>query len=170
MSKSVVVLNKIKSSIEGFVKTNISNLKRTQFDEVQVASKTRGFSVSPIEGPSKVRNISILENNGTITANNTGEIKVSSGTTINGYARMETNQRGVYYPGAEAEAGLGIRLNRIPEGTEAARYGYFDSENGFGFGIDSESLFVFIRRGGEDNIIRRENWNTDKLDGGNVDE
>lgn len=95
-----------------------------------------------------------------------GEIVLKSSATANIQKSIETIERHQYLPGSESGVGIGLRITGQPTGTDEGRWGYFDSENGFGFGIDSTDLFVFRLKGGvEQGKIHREDFNIDKLDG-----
>jgi hypothetical protein len=64
--------------------------------------------------------------------------------------------------------GLGVRSTRPIDsytGDQYVQWGYYDEENGFGFGIDSTGLYVFYRRDGSDTKIYRSNWSNDPMDG-----
>lgn len=80
------------------------------------------------------------------------EIELASTTTL------ETTQHGNYAPGTEAIAGAAFRVTDTPTGGEAL-CGYFNDENGFGFGADATDSFLFIRKSGTTLRIYREDWN-----------
>jgi len=53
-----------------------------------------------------------------------------------GVAKIVEEERGRYMPGAEGEAGIGIRFEGSFAGDEQANWGYYDGKQGFGFGAD----------------------------------
>lgn len=177
--KAVIVANKIKADLkdsqgnsfvvsdDGRILTESQYQRRSEFDEAIVAQKRQGFNLASYEGPTILRNtVETTGSGATVTSASTGEIKISSGTDANGKAIVETNERGVYQPGAQGETGIGIRIGNLPTGDQEAIWGYFDNENGFGWGLDSEGLFVFVRRNGSRVYVQRQDdWKVRKLNG-----
>ena len=177
--KTVIVAGKTKTELQdnqgnsfvisdsGRILTQDDYQRRTEFDEAVIAQKRQGFNLASYEGPTILRNT--IETTGTgaeVTSASTGEIKISSGTDTNGLAIIETNERGIYQPGAQGETGIGIRIGNLPTGDQEAIWGYFDSENGFGWGLDADGLFVFVRRNGSRVYEQRQDeWKVRKLDG-----
>lgn len=145
---------------------NVSPRNRTsQFDELVVAQEATDFSLTSQWNDISFRNATGSSGTGTVT-NSSGSFKVSTGTTAGSTASLVSNQAGVYKPGTSAIAGLGVRLSEIPSaGSFDSKWGYYDSENGFGFGYDATGLYVFFRREGADDKTYQSNWSEDKLDG-----
>lgn len=141
-------------SVTGF-KQALTTDKKTQFE-----LKASSPSISP------QRNI-ITETGSATVAQVDGEIRLR--TTANGadFAALETSTRGIYEAGSEAEAGIGIKIpDQTYTGTQNIKWGYFDSENGFYFGIDSGGVFIEVISGGVSKTkVYQSAWNVDRLDG-----
>lgn len=136
----------------------------SQFNELRVARKSPIVELTSVYGVSDLRDVVITTGGGTVT-NDATEYSVS--TTANGVdsAILESALRGRYEPGFAGEAGIGVRIPTAPAGTQIARWGMFDDENGAFFGSTSTNIFVAIRRGGVDTVINQSAWNVDPLDG-----
>lgn len=80
------------------------------------------------------------------------EIELAATTTL------ETNQRGNYPPGSEAIPGVAMRVTGTPTGGRGDA-GYFDDNDGLGIGEDATDSYVFIRNGGTEHQVYREDWN-----------
>lgn len=115
-------------------------------------------------GVSSLRDFTDTGNAASITSDS-GIIILESGTNTSGTAAIESRERSEYQPGAPMESGLAIRLSDTPTGSQEARWGHFDKDNGFGWGVDDTGFFVFTRRSGSDTIIRQSSWNRNKLNG-----
>lgn len=129
----------------------------TGFNEVQTAETTPIIALKSNYGISALRDKTETSNSGSVT-NADGEYRLSTGTTTNSTAALESVERGRYIAGEVGLPGIGVRLPVLPTGEEEARWGYFDDNNGFGVGVDSTGVFIFIRRAGTETIIRREDW------------
>lgn len=136
----------------------------TPFNEQYFVQKKAIFSLNSAWGISRLRNDIVTTGSGAVSENN-GEIVVSTGTTASSSVKLQSIERGQYIAGAEAEVGVGIRIPTLPTGSQNAMWGYFDDENGFGFGVDSTDFYTFIRRNGTTTKTYREDWNIDPLDG-----
>lgn len=138
--------------------------KKTQFDEQITSSKRQIINLKSIYGLSALRDVQTTTGSATI-ANATGEYKLT--TTVNGddKAILESAERGRYYAGQDAQAGIGVRISDTPTGNQVSRWGYYDDNDGFGFGVDATDLFIFDRKGGTETKVYQSNWNVDKLDG-----
>ena len=164
------LLRGILDRLLGSIQTSINNWRRTNFDELVTSQKVFGFSFSSYEGVTRLRNTLTEEAGGSISLDDqTGEIKIESSADAESRATLETNRRVIYYSGGQVECGIGVRLpGDLPKGDQEARWGAFDVEidNGAGFGVDSNGLFVWLRSGGEE-IVKtyRDNWNVDPVDG-----
>lgn len=137
----------------------------TGFGSLEVAERTSVVDVKSNYGVSALRDITATANSGGVS-NSNGEYNLSTGTTTASTATLDTAERGRYQPGAQAQAGIGFRTADVTwTGTAEARWGYFDANNGFGFGVDANGPFVFTRRGGTDTDVAQANWNVDTLNG-----
>lgn len=144
--------------------SNIGPAVNSQFNELRVARKFPIVELTSVYGVSALRDIVTTTGGGTVT-NDATEYNVS--TTASGIdsAILESALRGRYEPGFAGEAGIGVRIPTAPTGTQIARWGMFDTENGAFFGSTSTNIFVAIRRGGFDTVINQSAWNVDPLDG-----
>lgn len=157
-TRSTVVVNKVPTERQ-------NRNRRTEFDEVIVAQKQAGFQLTSFEGPTQLRNSITTQNGATVTASNTGEIKISSGTDASALARIETNERGVYHPGSQMETGIGLRFGGQPD-QHIVRWGYFDNGNGFGWELGPQGLATIVLRNGS--VVERTpqgDWSEDTADG-----
>lgn len=148
--------------------STIAQLKRLQVPPVvQMALK-------PTWGTSRFRDNVTTANGGSV-AETGGEIKVSAGTSANGSAIIETVERGQYRSGTWGHGSVGIRVPS-PDGVtgeQVARWGYFDADNGFGWGVDATGVFTFRRKSGSDTVYRPPadapsqdaEWNHDPMNG-----
>lgn len=143
---------------------SIPENRHTPFDELVTAQRTSRINFKPTWGVSDFRDTTTTGTGSTITETN-GEFKLSTGTNTAGSATIETKQRGQYQAGTTGEWGIGIRIPVLPTGAAYAEWGYFDDNNGFGFGIDATSMYVFRVTGGTKTKTYQANWNGDKLDG-----
>ncbi|MBC2728518.1 hypothetical protein [Desulfosporosinus sp.] len=144
--------------------SNIGPAVDSQFNELRVARKFPIVELTSVYGVSELRDVVITTGGGTVT-NDATEYSVS--TTASGVdsAILESALRGRYEPGFAGEAGIGVRIPTAPAGTQIARWGMFDDENGAFFGSTSTNIFVAIRRGGVETVINQSAWNVDPLDG-----
>lgn len=137
----------------------------TAFDSVLTTAKTPIFQpVNSIWNVSALRDIDTTTNSATITTAN-GEFVLNTGTTTASSADLRTNERGRYVAGQECQAGIGVRIDDTFTGTAYAKWGYYDDDDGFGYGVDSTGIYIFIRRNGTDTKTHQTDWNVDKLDG-----
>ncbi|QGU00157.1 hypothetical protein SYNTR_1563 [Candidatus Syntrophocurvum alkaliphilum] len=143
---------------------NIGPAVNSQFNELRVAKRTPIVELTSVYGVSNLRDVVFTTGSGTVT-NNATEYVVSTTADGTDSAILESALRGRYEPGFAGEAGIGVRIPNMPIGNQVARWGLFDNQNGFFFGVDSNDIFVVIRRGGVDTEIPRSAWNVDPLDG-----
>lgn len=139
----------------------------TPFAELLVNERTPIIELkSAYNIVSALRNVKTETGGATVTATS-GEHVLTTTALASDVARLESAERGRYIPGYAAEAGIGVRSPITPAYTGAmvARWGYFDANDGFGFGRDATGIFVFLRRGGEDTITYQSAWNADRLQG-----
>jgi len=137
----------------------IPQLKRLQLPS------TIQFDLKPTWGVSALRSKTATNGTGATVAETGGEIEVASGTDGAGSASLTTIRRGQYRSGTWGEASLGVRLGSTPTGDQVARWGYFDDQNGWGWGADSEGFFLFRRKDGTDTVRRPAEWEGDPLNG-----
>lgn len=144
---------------------NRLNQTLTALSGVQVSEPYPIIGIKSNYGKSALRDTEELTGSGSVS-NNVGDgvYVVGSGNTSNSSASLSTVERGRYVSGSIAIPGIGIRIPQVLEGQEVARWGYFNEDNGFGFGYDVDGLYVFLRNGGSDTIVRRAAW-VDKMDG-----
>lgn len=125
-------------------------ISQTQVDQVRVEDHVSFFDhtfARPNAPDTKNWDFTASE----VTKDNS-EVKLAS------TAVLQTNQRGNYPPGTEANPGLAFRVDGVP--TAGSAYcGYFNPDDGFGAGEDTKDSFVFIRKGGTDYKVYREDWN-----------
>lgn len=144
--------------------SNIGPAVNSQFNELRVARKFPIVELTSVYGVSALRDIVTTTGGGTVT-NDATEYSVSTTASGADSAILESALRGRYEPGFAGEAGIGVRIPTAPTGTQIARWGMFDTENGAFFGSTSTNVFVAIRRGGVDTVINQSAWNVDPLDG-----
>ncbi|MEJ6949871.1 carboxypeptidase-like regulatory domain-containing protein [Natronospora cellulosivora (SeqCode)] len=135
-----------------------------QFDELINNEKTPIIELDCPYGLSNLRDITI-EENGASVSNNGVEFILETTAQTESRAVLDSAERGRYQPGNAGEMGIAVRLPVDPVGTQVARWGYFDDQNGAFFGIDNNGIFVNIRRAGLDTKTYRNDWNGDSLDG-----
>lgn len=96
-----------------------------------------------------------------------GEYQLTNPANADAETVHQTARRGRYIPGFGARAGIGFRRpdSEKPEGNQEYRWGYFDSDDGFFFGEDTDGLFIARRKNGTQGKIYQQDWNYDTLDG-----
>ena len=100
---------------------------------------------------------------GTATQAN-GQAVISSGASTNSSARI-ASRKVIRY---KAGQGILCRFTAIFTTGIAGNtqlIGPFDSDNGFGFGMNGATLSIFSRDAGSDTFVAQSNWNLDKVDG-----
>ncbi|MFW5980291.1 MAG: carboxypeptidase-like regulatory domain-containing protein [Halanaerobiales bacterium] len=135
-----------------------------QFDEVITNEKSPLIELDTPYGLSKLRNF-VVEENGASVSNNGIEFILETDAQTNSRGVLDSARRGRYQPGTAGELGIAVRLPSNPTGSQEARWGYFDDNNGAYFGIDDTGLFITVRREGVDTKTYQQNWNADSLDG-----
>lgn len=133
--------------------SEVAHLKRLQ------VPPTVQFSLKPTWGVSRLRDETSTANGGTV-AETGGEIQVSTSTNANGTATLTTLERGQYRPGTWVEPSIGVRIPNADSlsGSQDARWGYFDGQNGFGWGVDSDGVYTFRQSGGAETKYRPSDW------------
>lgn len=123
---------------------------------------------------------------GTVSKAGNNEGVLQTGTTGTAVAAVQTREYGHYPPGSEAIPGVAVRLHTNPTGNQDARWGYFDGQDGMGFGtrifqngettaggtITTTGLqpYAFTQKSGTTSIYAQEHWNLDTLDGSSNEE
>lgn len=144
---------------------DVSNSRKTPFGEQVSAYRSSSFNFKPTWGLSLLRNTITTTGTGAAVIETNGEGKLSTGTTTTGVASIRTKERGQYQAGTQGEVGVGIRIPTNPTGTQNGQWGYFDDNNGFGYGIDSTGVYVFKRTGGIETKTYQGDWNVDIANG-----
>jgi len=144
--------------------SNVGPTVSSQFNELRVARKSPIIELTSVYGVSDLRDVVVTTGAGNVT-NTATEYSVNTTASGADSAILESAMRGRYEPGFAGEAGIGVRIPISPTGTQIARWGLFDSQNGAFFGSTSTNIFVAIRRAGVDTVINQSAWNVDKLDG-----
>ena len=148
----------------------ISELTSTRFGELNTAFRTSQMNFKPTWGVSQFR-YTTASGSGTTIREVNGEFRLSTGPSASVSASLQTLQRGQYQAGAMGQAGIGVRIPIPPTGSQYARWGYYDDNNGFGFGVDSTGSYTFYRTSGSQfttyqNGINGIGWDgDDKLNG-----
>jgi hypothetical protein len=138
----------------------------SQFEELRTVSRSSIIDLKANYGLSVLRDIVTTTGSATVS-NAVGGSEYALVTTANGTdaAVLESAERGRYSAGFSGQSGMGIRAGSTPVGGQIARWGYFDNSNGFGYGRDATGMFIFIRKGGVDEVIRQADWSNDNLTG-----
>lgn len=136
----------------------------TVFKQLEVSQQTPIFSVNSSYGLNILRNVTDTDGvTGTVTFNE-GEFALATGTDAGGSAVLDTRERGRYQSGFPARVGIGVRVPSLPTGDQDAKWGYFDDNNGFGWGVDANGFYIFVLRDGTETKTHRNDW-LDPLDG-----
>lgn len=136
----------------------------SSFGEVKANIRVPIIELKSTYGLSALRDVTTVVETGAVT-NDLTEYKLATGTTTAASAKLESAERGRYIPGVEAQAGIGVRVDHAFTGTQSAEWGYFDSANGLGYGVDATGIYVFVLRGSSYTKIYQSSWNADKVDG-----
>jgi hypothetical protein len=145
--------------------TPLSSIGVSRFNELVVANRTNQLNLKPTWGISNKRWDTDVSGTGAAAAETNGEFRLQSGTDTNGYAQVQTQQRGQYTAGATGQAGIGIRIPTLPASTASMIWGYTDQSNGFYFGADVGGLYIAYVIGGSETKVYQSSWNLDTLDG-----
>ncbi len=145
--------------------TGISPTLNSMFDRLQTAEATPLFNYTSNYGISVLRDVISTLGSGTVT-NTQGFYQLSTTTTPNASAILDTAERGKLFPGNSFEAGVSIRVPVAPTGTQKATWGYFDGTNGAYFGQDSTGIFIAVLNNGVEIFkVYQSSWNEDQLNG-----
>ena len=143
----------------------------TQFDELEVAERQSIIDLSATNPLSQLREV--WQN---ATTDLTEHKIETSGSNQLGF--IETEARGQYTSGYEAQSGIGVRLphNTVDDGVEKT-WGYYRTDgtgtplDGWQFGVDGDGIFVTENRNDEQRRVYQQQWNQDVVDGdGDADE
>jgi hypothetical protein len=148
---------------------DVDNLELTPFNELKTAAR-----VVQVELKSNVGTVSPLRNevtttNGAVEINASGEYRVYTNNLASAVAELQSGARGRYIPGYQLECGIGIRIpTQTLTGTQKIEWGYFDEDDGIGYGLDATGLYVFIKRLGVLTKTYQSEFSNDTLDGSNT--
>lgn len=140
---------------------------QSSFGELKSVQKTPIIELySAVSDVSVLRNVVTTANSGAVSLVQS-EFYVASAAQASSTARLASAERGRYLPGFQAQAGLGVRLPQGITYTEGmdAMWGYYNADDGFGFGRDHLGVYVFRRRSGVTLKTYQSDWNGDKMDG-----
>lgn len=144
-------------------KLDVSNIANytSQFDDVNVVNRTRFINIESSQGLTGVRDVTDTANGGHLESHaEGGEIHLATDAQADSLSRIDSARWGQYVPGYEAQVGVGARLPQQPTEDGEILWGYFNGDDGFYFGLDSNEMFVAERRNGtEVKRVYRSNWN-----------
>lgn len=123
------------------------------------------FSFDTVGGLSSMRNEATIGSGGSVSTASS-ELIISSGVNNAATTWIATTRRASATPGCDVFTQMGLRTaTASPSGSQVALWGLFDNNEGYGFGINSTSLFTFVKTGGTITATPQANWNVDTLDG-----
>lgn len=142
---------------------------RTTFNEIISATNNSVFTVKPTWGVSELRD-TVYPTGALGVTEVSGELKLVTVplSSNNNYCQIQTLNRGQYVPGSIGEVGVGIRIPVAPTGDQEAMWGYYDSQNGFGFGANRSGVYTFYRTSAVTTKTYQPAWNTNTLMTGGV--
>ena len=129
----------------------------TSFNELTVTSSDSLFDLKSNYGITSLRDKTTVTGSGTVT-NTEGLYVLNTGATGGSSAILESVDRGRYIAGFEGVPGIAVGVDSLPTGSDVARWGYFDENDGFGTGVDANGFFTFIRSGGVERVHRSGDW------------
>lgn len=161
------------ASDQSVIAVQLNDIRKSAFREVLVGARDNIINIRPTWGVTDLRDFCTVDGvtyrAASLPANSInetgGEIRIQSGTAANNLRTIRTLERGQYQSGAEAEIGVGIRIPQMPTGNQFMEWGYFDTNNGFGYGVDSVGNYVFSFVSGLQTKTYQSQWNMDKLNG-----
>jgi hypothetical protein len=136
-------------------------LSKDSFGYALVANKTQLIELKSIYGISQMRDIVQTQGSGTVT--NTGSEYLLHCQSANDLAVLSSAERGRYVPGYSAEVGVGVRIPLLPTGTQSARWGLWDANDGLYFGVDGTGIFVAVMKDGVVSSTYQNDWNGNKM-------
>jgi hypothetical protein len=141
---------------------------------LQINNNTKNieFSVDSIYPLSELDNELNTTNTGSIDQGD-GEIRLQTGSNINGSATLDTVRVGTHIPGQVSEVGISLRISNVaPSVNHKLVVGKTDGDNGIYFGLDSTGFFIeFVKRNTTTDPtptplrIDQTNWSEDPLNG-----
>ena len=139
----------------------------SQFGEFLVAQRTPVIELNSSYGTSALRDIEDLTGSASVTPDATGEITIATGATASSVAQLDSAETARYIPGYGAEIGIGMRFTAAPVGEQVAKWGGLSvsKTDGVYFTYDAVGLGVALLVNGVEEIVRRADWNIDKVDG-----
>lgn len=135
---------------------------RSAFNDLNTVERRTDIDIQSSAGTSILRDVTSTTNSGNVPQDSqpTGELLVESGTTTGSTAYLESAAYGQYVAGYIAQQGIGIRVPVQPSGDAEARWGYFNTNDGFLWGYDANGLYIArLRNGTIEEKTYRENWN-----------
>lgn len=134
------------------------------FGDLETISRQSVVDLTSSFGTSILRDEVLQTGSGSIGAdpNNNGEIELTTGTTSGSDVVLSSAEYGRYTPGYSSQMGMGVRLQSPLPTSGEAKWGYYDSNNGFYFGYDGEQQEMFVARlsdGVETDRVYRSDWN-----------
>jgi len=146
----------------------VGGVYRTSFNELHTSQKHIILDIKSTYGINQLTDETGV-NFGATIIENSGRLDLQTANQTGSNFYVSSLVRGVFQYGANGEAGISIKVIDPPTGLQYARWGYFDGENGAGFGLDVSGLFVFRLDNLEYSKVYRNNWNSNVLSGaGNV--
>lgn len=138
----------------------------SEFNELMTAERTPLIELrSNVPAVSYIRNIVSAAGGASVEVSNSEYVLRTTGATSDS-VKIDSADRGRYFPGFAAECGLGVRTDGTAmTGDMEQRWGYFDNDNGVYFGQDATGIFVAILKDGVETKTYQTDWNIDKLDG-----
>lgn len=137
---------------------------KSLFNEEVMTQRTNIIELKSNYGLSALRDVTTETANGTVT-NANGSYTLATTADGSDAAELQSAERGRYIAGQVAQAGIGVRTATEYAGNMISRWGLFDDNNGFGFGVDATGIFIFDRKAGTETKVYQANWNGDTLDG-----
>jgi hypothetical protein len=145
--------------------TGISPTLNSMFDRLQIAEATPLFNYTSNYGISALRDVISTSGSGAVT-NTSGFYQLSTTSSPNDLAILDTAERGRLFPGNSFEVGVSIRIPVAAKGTQKVTWGYFDESNGTYFGQDATGIFIAVLNGGTEIFrVYQSSWNEDPLNG-----
>lgn len=145
--------------------TGLGPAVNSMFDRLQVAQVSPLFNYVPFYGISAIRDVTSITGGGSVT-NTTGVFLLSTSSSPNDTAVLDSAERGLLLPGNAFEAGVTVRIPTTPSGSQRAIWGYFDGTNGAYFGQDANGIYIGLLSGGVETVkMYQSAWNMDPLNG-----
>jgi len=142
----------------------IGGIGKTNNNELILAQKNTILDISSTYGVSVLRDetgiffgATIQENSGLL------ELQTNNQTGSNCY--IQSIVRGINQFGSIGESSINLRVDNLPTGQQNAKWGYFDGQNGAGYGIDQSGLYVFKLINSNYIKTHRSDWNGNQLSG-----